>query len=92
MKPYPDQQKSIDEIFEEFKTKKRILYQLSTNGGKTAIFSFIAKRFIRQEKKRVLVLAHRDELITQTSKTLRTIGVTCESVIASKKKLQQKTN
>ena len=25
MKPYPDQQKSIDEIFEEFKTKKRIL-------------------------------------------------------------------
>ena len=92
MKPYPDQQKSIDEIFEEFKTKKRILYQLSTGGGKTAIFSFIAKRFIRQEKKRVLVLAHRDELITQTLKTLRTIGVTCESVIASKKKLQHNSD
>lgn len=92
MRPYPDQQKSIDEIFEEFKTKKRILYQLSTGGGKTAIFSFIAKRFIRQEKKRVLVLAHRDELITQTLKTLRTIGVTCESVIASKKKLQHNSD
>jgi len=92
MKPYPDQQKSIDEIFEEFKTKKRILYQLSTGGGKTAIFSFIAKRFIRQEKKRVLVLAHRDELITQTLRTLRTIGVTCESVIASKKKLQHNSD
>ena len=92
MKPYPDQQKSIDEIFEEFKTKKRILYQLSTGGGKTAIFSFIAKRFIRKEKKRVLVLAHRDELITQTLKTLRTIGVTCESVIASKKKLQHNSD
>ena len=92
MKPYLDQQKSIDEIFEEFKTKKRILYQLSTGGGKTAIFSFIAKRFIRQEKKRVLVLAHRDELITQTLKTLRTIGVTCESVIASKKKLQHNSD
>lgn len=92
MKPYPDQQKSIDEIFEEFKTKKRILYQLSTGGGKTAIFSFIAKRFIKQEKKRVLVLAHRDELITQTLKTLRTIGVTCESVIASKKKLQHNSD
>jgi superfamily II DNA or RNA helicase len=92
MKPYPDQQKSIDEIFEEFKTKKRILYQLSTGGGKTAIFSFIAKRFIKQEKKRVLVLAHREELITQTLKTLRTIGVTCESVIASKKKLQHNSD
>ena len=92
MKPYPDQQKSIDEIFKEFKTKKRILYQLSTGGGKTAIFSFIAKRFIRQEKKRVLVLAHREELITQTLKTLRTIGVTCESVIASKKKLQHNSD
>ena len=92
MKPYPDQQKSIDEIFEEFKTKKRILYQLSTGGGKTAIFSFIAKRFIRQEKKRVLVLAHRDELITQTLRTLRTIGVTCESVIASKNKLQHNSD
>ena len=92
MKPYPDQQKSIDEIFEEFKTKKRILYQLSTGGGKTAIFSFIAKRFIKQEKNRVLVLAHRDELITQTLKTLRTIGVTCESVIASKKKLQHNSD
>ena len=92
MRPYPDQQKSIDEIFKEFKTKKRILYQLSTGGGKTAIFSFIAKRFIRQEKKRVLVLAHREELITQTLKTLRTIGVTCESVIASKKKLQHNSD
>ena len=92
MRPYPDQQKSIDEIFEEFKTKKRILYQLSTGGGKTAIFSFIAKRFIRQKKKRVLVLAHREELITQTLKTLRTIGVTCESVIASKKKLQHNSD
>lgn len=92
MKPYPDQQKSIDEIFKEFKTKKRILYQLSTGGGKTAIFSFTAKRFIRQEKKRVLVLAHRDELITQTLETLRTIGVTCESVIASKKKLQHNSD
>ena len=92
MKPYPDQQKSIDEIFECFETKKRILYQLSTGGGKTAIFSFIAKRFIKQEKKRVLVLAHREELITQTLKTLRTIGVACESVIASKKKLQHNSD
>ena len=51
MKPYPDQQKSIDEIFEEFKTKKRILYQLSTGGGKTAIFSFINSLAYKSTKK-----------------------------------------
>jgi len=33
MKPYPSQQKSIDEIFESFKTSNRLLYQLSTGGG-----------------------------------------------------------
>jgi len=88
MKPYPDQQKSINEIFEAFKTRNRILYQLSTGGGKTAIFSFISKQFIKEQKKRVLILAHRDKLIQQTLDTLRTIGVTCESVVASKKTLK----
>ena len=84
MKPYPDQQKSIDEIFEAFKTRNRILYQLPTGGGKTAVFSFITKR----AKKRTLILAHRQELIDQTLRTLRNIGVACESVIASKKRLK----
>lgn len=92
MKPYPDQQKSIEEIFEAFKDKNKLLFCLATGGGKTAIFSFIAKRFIKQEKKRVLVLAHRDQLITQTLETLRTIGVTCESVISTKKSLKHNSD
>jgi len=88
MKPYADQQKSIDEIFLEFSNRDKLLYALPTGGGKTAIFSFIAKRFIKETHKKVLVLAHRTELIDQTLATLRTIGVTCESVISSKKTLQ----
>jgi len=88
MKPYPDQEKSINEIFQSFETKLRLLFCLATGGGKTACFSFIAKKFIHKYKQNVLVLAHRDELITQTLATLRTIGVTCESVVASKKTLQ----
>lgn len=87
MKPYLDQQKSIDEIFLEFKSRDKLLYALPTGGGKTAIFSFIAKRFINKSNKKVLVLAHRTELIDQTLNTLRNIDVTCESVIASKKTL-----
>lgn len=92
MKPYPDQQKSINEIFTEFKTKDRLLFQLPTGGGKTAVFSFIAKRFIKEYQKKILVLAHREELINQTLETLRNIGVSCESVIASKKSLKHNAN
>jgi superfamily II DNA or RNA helicase len=92
MKPYPDQQKSINEIFAEFQTKDRLLFQLPTGGGKTAVFSFIAKRFIKEYQKKILVLAHREELINQTLETLRNIGVSCESVIASKKSLKHNAN
>lgn len=88
MTPFTDQKKSIDEIFESFTEREKQLYCLPTGGGKTAIFSFVAKRFIKEYKRKVLVIAHRDELIDQTLITLRTIGVTCESVVASKSKLQ----
>lgn len=87
MKPYKDQEKSINQIIEAFKEKKRLLFCLATGGGKTACFSFIAKRFIKEYNQKVLVLAHRDELIHQTLSTLRTIDVSCESVVANKKKL-----
>jgi superfamily II DNA or RNA helicase len=88
MKPYPDQEKSIQEIIEAFENHNRVAFSLSTGGGKTAIFSFISQRFYKKTKQRVLVLAHRDELINQTLATLRTIGMTCESVVASKKSLK----
>jgi len=92
MKPYPDQEKSIQEILTGFENHNRQLFCLATGGGKTACFSFIAQRFIKKYSGRVLVLAHREELINQTLTTLRTIGVTCESVVASKKKLQHHSN
>jgi superfamily II DNA or RNA helicase len=87
MKPYQDQEKSIQEIINAFESKQRLLFCLATGGGKTACFSFIAKRFIKKYKKKVLILAHRDELIFQTLATLRNIDVSCESVVASKNKL-----
>lgn len=88
MKPYPDQEKSIQEILEAFEVHDRVFFCLATGGGKTACFSFIAKRFMKKYGSKTLVLAHREELINQTLNTLRTINVSCESVIASKKKLQ----
>ncbi len=92
MKPYPDQEKSISQIMQHFETKDRLLFSLATGGGKTACFSFVAKKFIKKYGGKVLVLAHREELINQTLATLRIIDVSCESVIASKKKLHHLSN
>jgi len=87
MKPYPHQEISIKEILSHFETQKRVLFCLATGGGKTAVFSFLSKQFIKQTGKKVLIVAHRDELINQTAVTLRNIGVTVETVVASKKSL-----
>jgi len=88
MQPYEHQLKAIIETEQHLETEQRVLFQLSTGGGKTAYFSFLAQRYVQRTKKRVLILAHREELINQTLSTLRTIGVTCESVVANKKSLR----
>jgi len=92
MKPFPDQEKSINEIMEAFETNDRLFFCLATGGGKTACFSFIAKRFIKKYGGKVLALMHREELINQTLSTLRKIDVTCESVISSKKKMHHNSS
>ncbi len=86
---YPYQETAVEEIDNHFLTLDSVLLQLPTGAGKTFVFSFFIKKWLKRNPgKKVLVLVHRDELLKQTLKSLRTIGVTCESVIASKKNLQ----
>jgi len=79
-KPYPHQQKSIDEIFKEFETHDRVLYQLPTGGGKTIVFTFGTQRWLKDNKSRVVVLCHRTELVEQTFKAMNKIGILCSMV------------
>lgn len=75
---YTYQKDAIETIFTRFNKypeSYNILYQLPTGGGKTVIFSEIAKRYIRETNKKVLILTHRIELSKQTSKTLTEIEV-----------------
>lgn len=75
---YNYQQQDIDAIFEKFEGKPNnyhLLYQLPTGGGKTVIFSEIARRFIEKYGRKVLVLTHRIELSKQTSHMLNGFGV-----------------
>lgn len=75
---YRYQKDDIDAIFEKFEGKPdnfHLLYQLPTGGGKTVIFSEIARRYIEKYQRKVLVLTHRIELSKQTSKMLKSFGV-----------------
>src|SRR5690554_639181 len=86
---YPFQRKSVDDILREFEENGEnfnLLYQLPTGGGKTVIFSEIAKKYIDRWQKKVLILTHRIELSQQTSKQLDTINV-ANKVISSEVKV-----
>ncbi|MFL9844482.1 DEAD/DEAH box helicase [Flavobacterium rhizosphaerae] len=75
---YNYQQKDIDAIFAKLEGKPdnyHLLYQLPTGGGKTVIFSEIARRYLQDYKRKVLVLTHRIELSKQTSQMLTGFGV-----------------
>ncbi|MGB0170997.1 MAG: DEAD/DEAH box helicase [Flavobacteriales bacterium] len=88
-KLYGYQSKAIDAILERmrnFPENYNLLYQLPTGGGKTVIFSELAKRFILEQGKKVLILTHRIELLGQTSRMLSDIGVE-NKIIDSKVKM-----
>ena len=72
-KLYDYQHGAIDKIFDRINISPEsynLLYQLPTGGGKTVIFSEIARRYIEKTNKKVLILTHRIELCRQTSNML----------------------
>lgn len=74
LRPY--QQTAIDEISHAYRVlgHRRVLFVLPTGAGKTVVFSHIVSR-IAAAGKRVWVIAHRDELLTQISKSLHVFNI-----------------
>ena len=65
------QHEAIHDIRAAYKAAfKRVLLTLATGSGKTVIFTYVAAG-IHAKGKRVLILAHRDELLVQIGKALR---------------------
>lgn len=90
---YPYQQRDLNKLFEklsQISKDRHVLYQLPTGGGKTRIFSEIAKRFITDYDKSVVVLTHRTELCSQTSLTLKKLGVNNKVINSTVKRLSGK--
>jgi superfamily II DNA or RNA helicase len=87
---YGYQETAINEILDIFSKQENnynLLFQLPTGGGKTVIFSELAKKYILASGKKVLILTHRIELLGQTSKMLGEIGVPNKVINAKVKDL-----
>lgn len=68
----------IERTIEEVSTKRKVLVQLATGGGKTVEFAYISQRFIRNfisdnPHNSVLICVHREELLYQAQKTIKEV-------------------
>ena len=92
-KPRDYQIENVQSIIDKFHHSDRLLYQLSTGGGKTYITTILSKSVTNEKYpnlfkgKKVLFLCHRDKLLRQTIKSMNNVGLTCESITRKVKKL-----
>lgn len=76
-KPRPYQKEAQEAIFEAWNDVKRTLLVLPTGCGKTVVFAKVAEQCVRNGD-RVLILAHRGELLEQASdKMFKFTGLRC---------------
>ena len=69
------QELAVEAVRDSYRAgKRRTLLVLPTGGGKTICFSYIAAGVARNNK-RVLIIAHRRELLKQISGALTKVGV-----------------
>ena len=90
---YDYQNEALEQIFERLRAnpeEHNLLYQLPTGGGKTVIFSEIAKRYIQDTGKKVLILTHRIELSAQTSRMLTEFAVVNKVITSEVRDLEDK--
>lgn len=68
LRPY--QESAVDEIRAAFKDSKRVVLCLPTGAGKTVVFSEIVRRVL-EKGRRVAIVTHRRELLSQAGKLNR---------------------
>lgn len=77
LRPY--QNDAVAGVRDAYTRVRNPLLVLPTGGGKTVIFSYLAQR-ISSAGKRVMILAHRDELLEQIHASLRNFRVLAQIV------------
>ena len=77
LRPY--QQQAVDELRTALSKYRRVVFQLTTGGGKTVCFSYIVLQSARYGH-RVLILSNRCEILTQNGGALTGLGVEVEYI------------
>lgn len=81
LRPYQIQ--AVDSVINGFLENNKLLIELPTGAGKTVVFSKIAEKFAGRGK-RVLVLAHREELLAQAQDKIQQVtGIPTSREMAS---------
>lgn len=70
----PYQSTDYSNLLRAFEQHDKVLYQLSTGGGKTVVVSQFVNDMMEQEKK-FLILVHKERLLRQMVKTLKSMGL-----------------
>jgi ATP-dependent helicase IRC3 len=73
-KPRPYQKMAVEEVYRRFeKNRRKLLLYLPTGSGKTVIATLIIDKLLETQPDfgRVLFIAHRQEILYQTAKTLK---------------------
>lgn len=91
-KPRPYQEQGYNDVLNDFNLHSKVVYQLSTGGGKTFLFTMLAKHFTKTLGKKVLVLCHRKELVEQTIESFARVGVTSEAILPKVRKPHHKSD
>jgi len=69
LRPYQSEQKS--KIMQAWETCRRVMFQMPTDTGKTCLFVSLIRDILKQQlDARILIVAHRTELIDQISHSL----------------------
>ena len=65
------QERFINNIAAKLRIHRKVVAQLATGGGKTVCFAAICDRYCAKSSQDVLILVHREELLTQAAKAIR---------------------
>jgi superfamily II DNA or RNA helicase len=82
LRPY--QERFINNISAKLRIHRKVVAQLATGGGKTVCFAAICDRYCAKSTQDVLILVHREELLTQACKA---INLPVQKVIAGMKSI-----
>lgn len=88
LRPY--QQDVKDKIFTLWKSEKNVMLQMPTGAGKTILFSSVINDIIKVPDSKILIIAHRKELLEQISSHLYKYNIEHGIISSNRKRCLEK--